>query len=162
MPCNVTFCKHNREGRCVPEEELARNIGDLRATLVGGAKLYGAILIDAPLQPTVAVDDELWAIVLNLCFRSVPDLVAGRPFELRYYRYAGTLRLEPVEAALVIAGDFVATVRLPRDAVLRALYHCGERFIALLKQLDPATWGDTSVLLETAALPAAESLRQIP
>jgi len=159
MAVEVTFCIHTRARRCVPEEIIANEFAAWRPTLLGKHQGYGAILIRAPGQPAVDVDDELWALVQNLCFLPIPDLLAAHPVDIPYFRYADTFRLEPIGDKIRISGGMLPEAEFPGRPLLDGLYDCGRRFIALLRRLgDDARHGDTIVLLENASVRAAAAL----
>lgn len=83
----------------------------------------------------IIVEDSLPALVKNLCFEAMPDLVANKSVVYRYFSYHGYLRLDPEGSLILLSGDGNPTIRVDRSSFLRAFYACGLRFMQLLRQV---------------------------
>jgi len=131
---NVRFCL-NAGDDCIDERELTENLDEYRRRMQANTRFSGAIVIAAPGQPTVEYEDELGPAVRDLCFRSIPDLLAGKPVALTTFSYPGSVSLVPEGDTVVISGDVVETARVPLRPLARGLVACGQRFIAFARRL---------------------------
>lgn len=117
------------------------------------ADLYGRVvvdLVDASGPPSeVFLEDDLTALVANVCFQAPAQLSAGVPFAAYVTRYPGDIAMERDGARVRLSGNAVftadgqpdAALDLPADALLTELHACGDRVLALLHRLlgdDPA------------------------
>jgi len=141
----VAFCVSIASDACVDEDQITADFEHYRPKILADEErdgaLDGAVLIRVPGEPEVKVEDELEAIVENLCIRAIPDLVAGRHVVVRYFQYYGYLRLDPEDQNVLISGDFVPKVRISLRETTLGLYECGRRFLTFLlryKESDPA------------------------
>ena len=114
------------------EAALATDLEALRPDLLQNVTLDGVLTLRRGGRIALKIEDSLRAVVQNLCFRSVVELSAGRGFVYRYMGYDAVLRLDPESGDVVVSGDVVETQRLPRAALLEALYRCGVRFMEFL------------------------------
>jgi hypothetical protein len=129
----VTFCI--KVGRaCLDEGGVLAEPDASRQALLDNPTFDGILTIHAGGGLT-RVEDELRAVVQNICFRAVVELLAGRNFVYRYMGYYGYFRMDPEGREVVLSGDFVKTARLPLGATVRALYECGERFLEALREV---------------------------
>ena len=117
------------------EEEINVSLDVYRSRLRTRNRYDGAIIINSPGQPIVQAEDELPAIVKNICFGAIPDLIAGKKVVIGYYDHYGELRLEPQVSNILISGDDIPTITVPCREFLPALYDCGQRFIRFLTHL---------------------------
>ncbi|MDC7122838.1 hypothetical protein OMK64_14980 [Cellulomonas fimi] len=85
---------------------------------------------------TAHVEDTLRYLVLGVCFQSVPPLLRGEEF-VHDYTESGfpALVLRPRGDLVEVSGREVVPVSSPRDTLVAALLACGERYLALLRDL---------------------------
>jgi hypothetical protein len=131
---DVTFCINLGGDACLSEAEIASEFHNLRATLLQTEVLEGGIIIRSSDATEVQIEDELEAAIQNVCFVSIPKLVAGEHVVVRYFSYYGYLRFDPEGDNVLISGDFVPTVRVLRAELIPALFHCGRRFVELYRR----------------------------
>jgi hypothetical protein len=129
----ASFILHLHGGGSVNEQQLLANDEALRRRLQHD--FYGAIVIRAPGQPDVTVDDEVTATVFNLCFSAISDVLEGRPVEVPYMRYSGSVRVEPVAHRVRVSGDMVPEATYITHDFTWAVYCCGERFVEYLRRI---------------------------
>ncbi|MBG1271105.1 hypothetical protein [Nostoc sp. WHI] len=138
MTVKVTFCAQIREGNdflCIAEDDLEAKFEDYREKLFSNTGNDGFIIISSPEQPDVQIQDELWAIIQNLCFIAIPDLIAHKSVVIRIYNNYGYVRLDPEADLVRISGDGLPDVRVTRAELITSLYACGKRFIQFLRKL---------------------------
>lgn len=134
----ATFCLyvHRPDGRmCISEDNLANEPDRHLEALLADGTGYGEVKLRALGQPTIAIDDEVWAIVMNLCFDGVVALADNRPARVLYMRYSGSVTATPVDAAARVSGDLIDTAVFELKELLPALYDCGQRFVEYLRRL---------------------------
>lgn len=121
----------------VGEEELAAGFDGYRDRLCAQEALDGAVVIRAPKKEALAIEDELWVIIQNLCFNAVVTLLEDKPEVLhyRYFNHDGDLVLIPSTRFIKLMGDEVPTNTYEAAELLPALYRCGERYLALRQRL---------------------------
>jgi hypothetical protein len=130
----VSYCVDLSSGvdRCLGEDELRQNFNLYCSSLAAERPIYGAILVQFPGQPEVRIEDEVWVLVQQLCFKAVSALVTEQTFVYSCFSYDGQVVLISDGASVQISGDLVPQVTVPRDQLLEALYECGQRFVQLL------------------------------
>ncbi|WP_445173412.1 hypothetical protein [Microcoleus sp.] len=107
-------------------------------------KAFDGILILAHEgSPDIQICDELEPWVQNLCFDSIPTMLADQPHEILYFSRPGFIQLEPKGESVRFSGDLIPTVQLPILSLAPALYDCGNRF---LKWVSKVKEGDDSYL----------------
>jgi hypothetical protein len=131
----VTFRLFVDKGIELKEKELEQGIEKYGAQLRAEHAYEGAIDIRVPEEPELEIEDELPALVKNFCFSAIPDLLAEKNVVIRYHSYYGYLRLDPEGWRILVSGDGLPTVRIPRNKLLPAIYDCGQRFIRFLELL---------------------------
>lgn len=159
MTTTVTFCIQLGNEECLSEYDITADFESFREKLCEIEVLEGAIIINSSGNPEIRVEDELEAAIQNICFLSIPKLKAGEHVVVRYFSIYGYFRLDPEGDNVLISGDYVPSIRVLRNDLLLALYACGQRFVALLRQLragDPLYEGNISHLEDQA-----ESARRI-
>jgi hypothetical protein len=120
--------------RQISEMDLRSAPPALLAEIQEFKPLYGRIRVSHS-GAEFDVEDELWALIMSVCFRSIPELIAYRSVTIRYYSYNGYLRLDPEGGVIRISGDNIATVVLSEQELLPALFACGKRFLELSGRL---------------------------
>lgn len=131
---DVRFCL-DADDDCIDERELTENFDEYRPRMQAKKRFSGAIVITAPGQPTVEYEDELGPAVQDLCFRSVPDLLAGKAVDLTTFSYPGSVSVVPDGDVVIISGDVVETAKVPLRPLARGLVACGQRFITFARRL---------------------------
>jgi hypothetical protein len=120
------------------------DIGPLRAVVLDGMLRIG----DAE------IFDELDPVVQRLCFDAVIALITdGAVVDYGYFSSNENVRLVADGGTVVLSGSDVAESTFPRRDLIRALYACGVRWLAVLDQLGRA--GEANHLRPFAA--AAQS-----
>lgn len=93
--------------------------------------LDGAIRIGS-----AEIVDELFSAVQRLCFEGAVALLAdGATVEYRYFSSNENARLVANGETVVVSGSDVPESMFPRRDLIRALYACGARWIAVLDEL---------------------------
>lgn len=83
--------------------------------------------------------DELFSAVQRLCFEGAAALLAdGAIVEYRYFSSNENARLVANGETVVLSGSDVPESIFPRRNLIRALYACGARWIAVLDALGRA------------------------
>ena len=80
-------------------------------------------------SPDIQICDEIEAWVQNLCFDSIPQMLARQPHQILYFSRPGFIRIDPEGESVRISGDSIPTVQLPILSLARALFNCGDRFL---------------------------------
>jgi hypothetical protein len=155
---DVTFCLDLGGDDCVNERELGAHFETYRERLVGDDRFSGAIVLAPGNGPAVKYEDELGPAVQDLCFRSIPALLAGKTVNLTTFSYPGNVRLAPEGDAVVISGDVVRTAILPLRPLAHGLYDCGVRFIAFARRLKGKDYEHILQPLEDLGRQAAQAL----
>lgn len=160
----VTFALLTRQGQRIDETELLAHPERYRAWLQDDHEYEGVMDIrDAP-NPPILVEDSLIALVKNLCFLGLPDLLMQQPSVYRYYSHYDYLRLDPEGHRVLLSGGHDRVLRVARAALVRGFYTCGCRFIQLLTHLqgDPPAPNVTDLIdfLEPYRVAAQTALAQ--
>lgn len=153
MGVEVTFCVDLGED-CVAEQDMEGHWDELESSEYPHT---GEVRIAAPGQPEVAIPDELWAVVLGVCFKAVPPLTAGQRFDYRHMNAPCDLILVPDGQLVRIEGDVVAAATVPRAELLPALVGAGDRFLTLMRRL-PGRYANIVGTLEPVAERARAAL----
>ncbi|MDF5707282.1 MAG: hypothetical protein PUP90_06270 [Nostoc sp. S4] len=140
MKTKVEFCAYIREGNefpCIDENTLKVDFEKYRDKLINYLDADGLIVISSLDEPNtrVQIQDELWAIVQNLCFIAIPDLVTEKSAVVRIYNNYGFVRLDSEGNLVRISGDGIPDLRIDRSELIVALYDCGKRFIEFFRML---------------------------
>jgi hypothetical protein len=132
MSTTVTFCIETFVGPCLEEDQLEQALEVQRERLLS-RHIDGYVILRADGQPEVRIEDELPATVQNLCFGAIGDLLADRPVTVSYYSMSGQFQLEPTDRGIRINGDMVPSAVFDQEALVPALYACGQRFVQYLR-----------------------------
>jgi hypothetical protein len=121
----------------IPETDLATPAPELWDEIRALDPVYGRIRITRLDDPAfqLEMEDELWYLVLNVCFLSIPELVAYKNVVIKHYAYFGYLRMDPEGGSIRISGDNIPTTVLPESETLRAAFQCGKRFVQFARQM---------------------------
>lgn len=96
----------------------------------------GRLVIDAGGEQTV-VEDTLRYLVVGLCLRSVPALLADGAFTYRFFDFVGEVRLVVDGDRVHVTGDEVRPVTCPRAELLAAFVAAGEQLVDVMPRLLP-------------------------
>src|SRR5687768_10307829 len=66
--------------------------------------INGQLLLLAPGQPAIVIYDDLEFQAVQW-LEAIPEVVAGRPFEMIFSDSPGRLRLTPKDGAVMVSGD---------------------------------------------------------
>ncbi len=164
MAVDVSFCMNLTWDTPIGEDELASDIKRFHADILAAADRFGAlngtIIVRAPNVPDVRVEDEIEPAIQNICFLAIPTLLAKQHVVVRYFSHPGYFRLDPEGLKVLISGDNIPSVRVDYQEFVTALFACGERFVAFLRELVGETpeGMDRVQYLETYADAARQAL----
>jgi hypothetical protein len=99
-------------------------------------RLRGCLRIRWGQLPPVAPEDEIIALVANVCFAAVREVLTDLHVAVNYTDTYGYLRLDREGDTVRLSGDRVADIRVPTRSLLVALVECGARFRAWLPSCD--------------------------
>ena len=133
---SVTFFLVAPDGHYVPEGQLESNFKAYRGGLAGADRPSGGVTIEDSLTGSrTEIGDMLESAVLQLCLMSVPDLAAGKSFDIDLMRHIEQINLTFENGRVKIAGEETSPEWYPRDQLLPALVACAERYLAFLEKL---------------------------
>lgn len=138
----VTFSLFIGDNLDLNEQELNARLDMYRPRLRNLDKyLYfeGVIHISYPGQPVVKADDEMPAIVQNLCFIAIPKLIDSKDIVIEHIDHYGNIKLTHELSNIIISGNDIPTIKVPRSELIPELYKCGQRFIQFLINLKGET-----------------------
>jgi hypothetical protein len=130
----ITYCL-NAAGKCLSEVEIAAGLAQYAAALRKNSDLEGYLIITAPGQPEIQIEDTLEATVQNLCFKALDDLVKGASVAIPYFSMAGTIHVRVEGNMARVEGDYIDQAQYPLRELIEALYACGHRFLEMLRVL---------------------------
>ncbi|MGH8576237.1 MAG: hypothetical protein ACREXX_00290 [Gammaproteobacteria bacterium] len=162
---SVTFqlfiSRNITEHDVIDESELVARFEDYRPVLARKDEHYGAVVFRSA-SAQAAFEDDLWHLVFNLCFRSIPALADAGTFRTRLYVNPGEILMRRDGESVHIEDDQGVSIEMPWPDVAPALVACGERFIALLRRLDGQPVNAKLIaMLEEQRQPALEILRKL-
>ncbi|PHN02176.1 hypothetical protein [Flavilitoribacter nigricans] len=158
---NVNFTITFDYQKFYKEEEFSQTESELRGKIASAKAIEGAVVLDAENQPTIEIIDELLPWIQNLCFRAVSQLMNGEEVRIHYFSRSGYLDLKPVGDNIEVSGNKTASGVYPKSTLLAALFACGERFDALMREIksnDPNVIGNLNYMRQFAEM-AREVLR---
>jgi len=145
MSIRVNFCIQLRDGsgNVVQEDEIQNNFEFYAPVLHDmhvNHSLEGCVTIQSPSQDEINIWDDLWVIVQNLFFYSIVDLLNQDKscFLYSYLSQYAHLVLVPSSYDIYIFGDDrdnVPPTSFNKTELLLAFYHCGQRYLDLLRRL---------------------------
>lgn len=116
------------DGYRIDEAESMLQFDEYADSVRAGGYCEGAIVLDAPGQEALSLDDALPFLVTHLCFGSLDGLSAGQtvtvPFFLTGIDVVASVRDREVWLDLAGGGSF----HYEKVATMRGLYECGVRF----------------------------------
>jgi hypothetical protein len=125
---SVRFCLRVETDQCIDESVLSslrQSPAEFSAT-----HCEGAVQIAAPDQQLLEIEDDLPALVQNLCFSAAQTLASGQRARVPYFTMDGQIHLEPNQESVRIFGDLISEAVVPRRPLVQELFECGLRFIA--------------------------------
>jgi hypothetical protein len=168
---SVRFCfsiyeedeRSNKE-ECAPEPSSDAELERIRQALLQNEERSGELVITGPENVEVRIKDALDALVMQLCFESLPDLIAEKHVVVRHYLMYGYIRLDPEGDLTLISGDYLPKVRVNRAQLITALFQSGERYIQFIKSLrqSDAEYAELLEMLEGYHSEAAQALAAAP
>jgi hypothetical protein len=130
----VTFSLGTDPEQAVTETALAERLAREGAALAEPHTLDGFVNVRNG-QPALVIEDDLEALVPNLCFSGVVALAQRGEAEVPMFDHFGFLNLKAEGEQVSVARDGREVGRYPRLELLRGLVGCGRRFLAYLEQL---------------------------
>lgn len=121
------------------EDEIIPNIERYYSDLLRERAFDGGIISISSSDGsdnTIKIEDDLGALVQELCFKWVAKLAANEPVEIGFFTYAGKLSLSLENELVAISNNGTPKVKFLRTNLLPALYQCGERFVDVLRQVN--------------------------
>ena len=125
----------------VGEADLLARVATYQGYFPKGQDPDGLVTLPAtrrgePLQ----FGDNLTYLVTQLCFQSIPPLAAGEKAVVDFFSSPAEVVLTPEGDSVVLSSsEFPETFAFPRAEFLRALFDCGTRYLAFLKQVQVDT-----------------------
>lgn len=118
----------------VEDSEILARLDEYRPVLGQENYHHGAIVFRSGASEAI-YEDQLWYLLGNLCFRSIPALAATGEFQMNHYTTAGEVIMRLMEGSVRIENDQGVSITAPWTDLAPALLGCGERFMEFLKQL---------------------------
>lgn len=81
------------------------------------------------------IEDEIPALVKNICFDSIETLIQGKSYVYRYFSQYGYVRLDPEGSKILISGDGLNTTRYPLMLFIEGLFKNGLMFLKVLEKI---------------------------
>ncbi|PWV46123.1 hypothetical protein [Chitinophaga sp. S165] len=101
----------------------------------GAVALEGVLRIFDNGILTNEIEDELPALIRNLCFSVSRDLQHQDHAAYHFHSYFGQIDFSKQGEHISVAGKGINTVTYDAQDLIGALQNCGERFVSLLEQL---------------------------
>lgn len=132
------FCILDDRGACVGEDALAAMPDAPPGMDVSYCE--GAIHLHMPDGREVKVEDDLPALVQNLCLLAARTLASKQVAVMPYFSMASEMSLTPQEDTgdgdmVHLSGELIPDASAPRAALIAALIGCAVRFIAYLDRV---------------------------
>jgi hypothetical protein len=104
------------------------------------------------------IEDELPALIRNLCFAVSRDLQQQDHASYHCHSYYGQIDFSKQDDKVSITGTGVNPATYNAGALLTALHNCGQRFVTLLQQLKDTVDEPAALIsmLEAVSLPEKE------
>ncbi len=104
---------------------------------------------------TNEIEDELPALIRNLCFSVSRDLQQQDHTVYHFHSYFGQIDFSKQGGNISVTGKGINTVTYDAQGLITALHNCGERFVSLLQQLKDTVDDKKPVIsmLEAVRLP---------
>jgi hypothetical protein len=118
------------------------DVCDLPPSARRGTVVRGRIQIRSGDRSPFEPEDELTALVLNLCYRAVIRLLEDYHAVVAYTDTYGYMRLDLEADTVRISGDHLPDGRLLAKPLIEGLLDCGSRFRAWLQTCDRAADAD--------------------
>jgi len=137
---SVTFCYNDYrdedvdEAPCVPEPLDEADFAAFDEIVAANEDDVGKLVLRRA-EVAFEIEDSLDATVANFCLGAIPDLVGRKHVVVRHFLSYGYLRLDPEASEMLISGDFVPKVRLPRAELIPALFGVGDRYVRFLERV---------------------------
>ena len=117
-------------------DDLASHPGADRPTGQDLGFEAGAVLMDTG-GGTARVEDALRYVVIGLCLRSVPALVAGGAYTYRCFDSLGEVQLVADGDDVLVSGTHVKPVVCPLAELLEGFVAAGAQFVELMPRILP-------------------------
>lgn len=112
-------------------------------------------------KPSNTLDDEMPALVKNICYGAIPDLLQGKNVVYSYFNQYGYLRMDPEGNKLLVSGDGLNQVRYPLKAFVDEMFAQGEQFLEILQNLSTANETEASDLKRLLDLLSVERTKAL-
>lgn len=137
--CIFDFTNSNDDdSKCIPDSVLEKKSGNVGSIFENNEDFLGEITISYDGVDT-HFTDNLCALVRNMCFRSIEQLIRKEKVKLMYFTTHGYIHLTPIDHEIHIMGDHFESVVVPYDNFIRSVFDLGKRFTALFERAAIAT-----------------------
>lgn len=123
------------DGYRIDEADSMLQFDEYAASIRADGYCEGAIVLEAPGQERLSLDDAVPVLVTHLCFRSLEGLMADEtvtvPFFMNGVDVVASVREGEVWLELTGGGSF----HYEKRALMRGLYECGVRFSTFYARL---------------------------
>lgn len=166
MSVEVTFWIYVDGETCLNEYVITAELDQYRVRLedIINERHTGYIVIasSAISDNKIEVNDDVEYVVQELCFLAIADLLNHKSVNISYFTSHGYLKLEPEGELIHISGKYIPNAEFFSAELLPALYHCGLRYIDLLRRLikDKPYYESYIARLETHAELARQALEK--
>lgn len=83
---------------------------------------------------TTSINDNIYGLVRNMCFRSINNLILKEEVKLMYFTTYGYINLIPNGNEILIIGNHFESIKLPFREFVREIYQMGKRFTSLFEK----------------------------
>jgi hypothetical protein len=134
MSIEIKFWIKGTDGVYLSEDDIEWRIPDLKEleTMLGTISIVSETC-------RINLTDDLDYIVPQLCFSSIPYLANNEEFNITKASASGSYLLRVDKGQLWISGSSFEPLAFHKDDFLKALFHCGLRFLEFLKSFSKNT-----------------------
>ena len=137
--CIFDFTNSNHDdSKCILDSALEKKSGNVGSIFENNEDFLGEITISYDGVHT-RFSDNVYALVRNMCFRSMEKLIRKEKVKLMYFTTHGYIHLNPMDHEIHLMGDHFESVVVPYEDFIRSIFHLGKRFTALFERTATAT-----------------------
>jgi hypothetical protein len=116
----------------VGERDLP-TVMDVIGDQIGPDYLSGQVIMLASGQSAAYIGDDDLEFTVQQLLEAVPELAAGRRFEVGFSEAPGSVTFAPDEVMITVTADYFQPFTAPTAELLPALLECCERFMAFAR-----------------------------
>ncbi len=137
--CIFDFTNSNDDNsKCILDSVLEKESGNVGFIFENNEDFLGEITISYDGVDT-RFTDNVYALVRNMCFRSIEQLIQKEKVKLMYFTTHGYIHLTPIDHEIHLEGDHFESVTVPYEDFIRSIFELGKRFTALFEKIATAT-----------------------